>query len=280
MSQTISQETLRKLQITELNILNEFDKVCKKLDIDYSLSSGTLIGAVRHSGFIPWDDDVDVAMLREDYDKFVEEGQALLPENLFIQTYETDKKYPFTWAKVRDLSTVLIENSTQAIKMKNGAFIDVFPIDRISSNRVYRWIDNQLLVFILAIKYSYTVEWIKNSRSRLRKIVRTLLFPLSKIIGTQKLSRLETFIRNKNNKESNEFTYGTAGYDTPPNQLTDAMLMPVSIFYFHENIMFENREFRAIKNRDEYLTITYGEYMKLPPNEKRKPHHNIIELKI
>lgn len=271
---------MRKLQITELNILNEFDKVCKKLDIDYSLSSGTLIGAVRHSGFIPWDDDVDVAMLREDYDKFVEEGQALLPENLFIQTYETDKKYPFTWAKVRDLSTVLIENSTQAIKMKNGAFIDVFPIDRISSNRVYRWIDNQLLVFILAIKYSYTVEWIKNSRSRLRKIVRTLLFPLSKIIGTQKLSRLETFIRNKNNKESNEFTYGTAGYDTPPNQLTDAMLMPVSIFYFHENIMFENREFRAIKNRDEYLTITYGEYMKLPPNEKRKPHHNIIELKI
>lgn len=89
----INPKILRKLKDTELKILIEFDRVCKQLGINYTLSSGTLLGAVRHKGFIPWDDDIDVAMLRDDYNKFITEGQQLLPKHFFIQTYETDKWY-------------------------------------------------------------------------------------------------------------------------------------------------------------------------------------------
>jgi len=274
----INQQTLQKLKDTELRILIEFDKVSRQLGINYTLSSGTLLGAVRHKGFIPWDDDIDVAMLREDYNKFISEGQQLLPEHIFIQTYETDKKYPLNFAKIRDTSTVLIEYSTQNLHMKNGVYIDIFPIDRVSSNKMIRWMDNQILSLILAIKYSSTVEWAKKSSSRFRSIMHVILLPLARLIGTQNLNRWETFIRVKNNKGKNKFTYGDR-FLLPLNRLKDIMLMPIDVFYFYEDILFENRKFKAIKDWHTYLTVIYGDYMKLPPRDKRISLHDFIELK-
>ena len=87
----LNEEILHKLQRKQLEILLEFDRVCNEMGLNYSISSGTLLGAIRHKGFIPWDDDVDVVMLREDYEKFLEEGKRYLPKNYFIQTYEMTK---------------------------------------------------------------------------------------------------------------------------------------------------------------------------------------------
>ena len=182
----ISPEILQKLKDKEFKNLLEFDRVCKQLGINYTLSSGTLLGAVRHGGFIPWDDDIDVAMLREDYNKFIAEGQQLLPEHLFIQTYETDKNYPLNFSKIRDVSTVLIEYCTRNLQMKNGAYIDIFPIDKVSSNSIVRWFDNMLLSLISAIKFSCTIEFAEKSSSRFRGMIRRILFPLARIIGTQR----------------------------------------------------------------------------------------------
>ena len=275
----ISSETLQKLKYTELNILIEFDRVCKKLGINYTLAAGTLLGAVRHQGFIPWDDDIDVEMLREDYDKLIAEGQPLLPDHLFIQTYETDKKYPFSFAKIRDTSTVLLEDNTQSLQMKNGVFIDVFPIDRVSSNKIIRWMDHLLLTLISIIKCSCTIEWAKKSRSRFRRTIRMLLFPLARLISTYRLNRIETFIRVKNNKGRNKYTFGSNYHSLPPFRLKDTMLVPIDIYCNTENIVFENREFKAIKDRHTYLTVKYGNYMQLPPEEERTPHHAFVELK-
>ncbi|OQB30071.1 MAG: LicD family protein [Bacteroidetes bacterium ADurb.Bin174] len=274
----ISTELLQKVKEEELKILVEFDKVCKQLGVKYSLSSGTLIGAVRHKGFIPWDDDIDVAMLREDYNKFISKAQQLMPKHLFIQTYETDKEYPFNFAKIVNISAVLIQRCTKALQIKKGVVIDVFPIDRVPSNRIVRLMDNYALALILAIKNSYTFERAKISSSLFVRIIRIMLWPLARLISTQKLNKLETSIRVKNNIGKNKFTYADR-FSLSRHRFNDKMLMPVNIFNDYENIMFENWEFQTIKNWHTYLTIMYGNYMELPPIDKRIFPHDIIDLK-
>ena len=274
----ISTKLLQKVKEEELKILFEFDKVCKQLGVDYSLSSGTLLGAVRHKGFIPWDDDIDVAMLRADYNKFLSEAPQVMPKHLFIQTYETDKEYPLNFAKIINTHTVLIQRGTKALQIKQGVFIDVFPIDRVSSKRIVRLMENYALALILAIKNSYTFEKTQMSTSFFVRILRTMLWPLARLISTQKLNKLETFIRVKNNIEKNKFTYADR-FSLSRHRFNDKMLMPVNIFNDYENIMFENWEFQTIKNWHTYLTIMYGNYMELPPIDKRIFPHDIIDLK-
>ncbi|RIX45867.1 LicD family protein [Paenibacillus nanensis] len=274
---SISETNLRTLKAKELGILIEFDKLCKLLEINYSLSSGTLLGAVRHGGFIPWDDDLDVLMNRADYNRLINEGQKYLPSHLFIQTYETDKKYPLNFGKIRDTSTMLKEYSTQSIDMVTGVYIDIFPIDKISSSKFIRVIDNYLISLILSLKYSSTIEWITRSNSFTGKMLKTLLFPIAKLIGTQSLNKLETLIRTKNNTDDNNLTYGDR-YTLPAHRLKDSMTMDINLFNDFEEIVFENRMFKTIKKKEEYLKIIYGDYMQLPPEEKRVFRHDFIEI--
>lgn len=120
---------LRKQQLRMLEILLYIDKVCKENDIKYWLSSGTLLGAVRHGGFIPWDDDLDIEMLREDYEEFIK----VFPNNedFVLQTHKTDKNYFRTFAKVRDLHSKISEFELDKYYKYRGLYVDVFSIERI-----------------------------------------------------------------------------------------------------------------------------------------------------
>lgn len=275
---TVSPEKLEKMRKTQLNILIEFHRVCEELGVNYTLSSGTLLGAVRHGGFIPWDDDIDVSMLREDYDRFVAEGQRLLPEHLFIQTHETDKNHLNGFGKIRDTSTILKELSTQHFDMKHGVYIDIFPIDRVSSNKIIRRLDNLFLAIIKIIKHSYHQEWISNTQNKVKRIVKKIITPLlRKCLSINRLNRIETYIRTKNNKEKNRYTYADR-YMLRPTRLKDSMLMPIEMFFDYCDIEFEGYTFRAIKDWDAYLRIIYGDYMKQPPEHERIPKHKFVEL--
>ena len=118
---------LRKAQIREVEILIEIDRICRKHDIKYWINFGTLLGAVRHKGFIPWDDDLDICMLSKDYKKFLEIASDELPEWLFIQNKSTDPSYRRSICKVRDLNSFFVEQYDDfSAPYKKGIFIDIF----------------------------------------------------------------------------------------------------------------------------------------------------------
>ena len=122
---------MNELQKCQLEILKEFIRICKDNNLQYYLVGGTCLGAVRHKGFIPWDDDIDVAMPRDDYDKFIT-LQDQMKKPYFIQTYKSDKNYIYNFAKVRDSSTTFVENFFACSQMNHGVWIDVFPLDGMS----------------------------------------------------------------------------------------------------------------------------------------------------
>lgn len=133
----LTDEEMLRLKACEVSMLKEFIEICEKLGLRYYALYGTLLGAVRHQGFIPWDDDIDVGMMREDYEVFVREGQKYLSEHLFLQTYESDPEYISGYAKIRDNNTTFIETSVKSRKMNHGIFIDIFPLDSFSDKNLY-----------------------------------------------------------------------------------------------------------------------------------------------
>lgn len=271
-------EQLRELQLAQVDILKEIHRVCEKLGIKYTLSCGTALGAVRHNGFIPWDDDIDIAMIREDYNRFIKYAKQELESNYFIQTYETDPQYTLEFAKVRNSLTTMIEGQTQSLKINKGVYIDIFPIDRASKYKHIRRIDNFLLSVINIIKFSCTKEYCEKSSNRFVRKIRKAILPVSKMIGTQKLCYIETKLMSRHNKSNSNITFGESIQGVPAHRIKDDKLINISIFEETIKCKFEKEEFYIVKEYDEYLSTLYGDYMKLPPKEKQVPHHNIVKL--
>ena len=119
-------ETIKKI---ELDMLCAFIEICNRLSIRYYLLGGTMLGAVRHHGFIPWDDDIDVGIFRDDYELFISKAQSYLPNYYFLQNIYTDPECMINFTKIRDSRTTFIETSTKSKKMNHGVYIDIFPLD-------------------------------------------------------------------------------------------------------------------------------------------------------
>ena len=120
---------MNDLQITELNLLKCFLDICDTLEIKYFLVCGSALGAVKYGGFIPWDDDLDVGMYRRDSERFLENAPPMLPDNVFLQSYESDNAYPQIFAKLRNSDTTYIEKTVAKLDMNHGVYIDIFPLD-------------------------------------------------------------------------------------------------------------------------------------------------------
>ena len=134
----MDKDVLRKVQLLQLKIAKEIKRICDKNNIDYILDSGTLLGAVRHKGFIPWDDDMDIAMTREEYNRFIDVAKIELGEEYFLQTWDTDNNYPMPFAKVRLNDTRYIENVFENANMHQGIYVDIFPYDVWPQKNIYR----------------------------------------------------------------------------------------------------------------------------------------------
>lgn len=264
----------RKLQIDLLNIMIEIDRVCRILDIKYTLSGGSLLGAVRHKGFIPWDDDMDVAMTRENYNKFLKFAPGKLKNNYFLQTYETDPNSPCNFAKVLNTDIPAIEKDKLHLNIKRGIFVDIFPVDKTFNSYWKRFIHICLIRLIKTTKYSCDLTHIlNNSETKFKKVIKLLIFPIAFLLGNYKLNCIETYIRNLANKTDNKLTFADQDqsiFGFKNNEIE------WEVFSEYKYLLFEGYKFMSISNCNIYLTKLYGKYMELPPMQERKPHHGLL----
>lgn len=246
---------LRKLQHRMLEMLEYFDSFCKENNVKYWLSSGSCLGAIRHGGFIPWDDDMDIEMLREDYEKFIALRKEFNNDNFVIQDYNSDREYITPFAKIRDLRSEIkeVHNRDNYFKYK-GVFIDVFIREKGSF-----W---TMRVSHIAQYLSYQLTNIRCkpirrfTKSFLYLIMQKLLFPI--LTSFNKM-----FIHNT----TLCFGLGYGFY----KQIESAGLFPL------KKVEFEGRQFPVPGNYDDYLHRLYGDYMKLPERtEDFKKHFKSI----
>ena len=266
-------DDFRKMQLLELEMLVELDRVCRKHDIKYVITCGTVLGAIRHKGFIPWDDDIDVAMLREEYDKFKLVIDDLDSSICFFQDHDTDKEYRWGYGKLRRTGTTYIRPGQEKMKFKTGVFIDILPRDDIPLTVPGQMINDFYCFFLRKVLWS---EIGKDDSSNPFPI-RAIYHLLSKISPDWVFKRTKKMSdRSKNTTKNLVRTYLLPSgrkeislYSDERNRLSQRYGVPKSWLLDRIEVEFEGYRFFATKYYDEYLKSRYGNYMELPPIEKR-----------
>lgn len=250
----------------ELEIMDLVHKICQKYDIRYSLFYGTLLGAVRHGGFIPWDDDIDIAMPRAEFDRFIEIWNQEQPQGYILQRYETEEDYISTHAKIRKDHTAFIENEGEKQrKFHKGLFIDIFPLDHVAPS--YLGQKCQFIAGMLNLLYS---RGYKSGRKGLFNIVETVLLATNKKNYKKRFLKTAKMIRHWNDHEETDFLSPVALNDLYRHY-------PSTFFDDLQMVPFEDRHYYVTKEYDQVLTIRYGNYLELPPVEERVwTHHPLI----
>ncbi len=259
-----SENYLRKLHNEELTILKYVTHVCDLLNINYILYAGTLLGAVRHKGFIPWDDDIDIAMPREDYEIFLSKAPKLLPEHLFVQHYTTDA-INIPYIKVRNKNTLFLEADNKSQHICHGIFIDVFPFDRINNNKVRYRVELFKLKLFTKISSCYYQDYINSICTSYKKVIAKFIhYSICKLIPLTSLMRFEDNRRKRRNSKSEDY-YMIHAFD-------DKGLISYNDFFARSKYEFEECIFWGSLNYDLHLKKMYGDYMIVPPKEKQITH--------
>ena len=254
---------MNQLQKKELELLKSFIEVCDKLNLKYFLVCGTALGAVKYNGFIPWDDDMDVGLYREDYNRFVKEAQKLLPQNVFLQTYETDLRYPYIFAKLRLSDTTYIEKSVAKIDMNHGVYIDVFPLDGYPlDEKEQQMLEKKKLHYKRMVSCVYDVKRslkgnvaVKLMRfARIDKKTAKYLRKYEELISAYPVKNSEYICNHGNWQGQREYA--------KKDQYGDGVVMT-----------FEGLNVRVPEKYDEYLTQKYGDWRADLPADEQVGHH-------
>jgi lipopolysaccharide cholinephosphotransferase len=255
--------TLRKLQMTELEMLKEVDRICRKYDIKYSLDGGTLLGAIRHNGFIPWDDDADVVMLRPEYIRFYKACKKELDKDkFFLQDFRTDLDYRWGYSKMRRNGTVFLREGQEHGKWNQSVFIDIFVYDQVPDSKILRRI--HLLICFCIRKGLYAEVGRKSASNGLFRKLYQLLYIIPRDRWVRQLEKMAEITSRKRTELVRHMTY--------PYRKECRYGLPRECFDEYIDKEFEGFKFKIFKNYDLYLTRLYGDYMILPPVEKRKVH--------
>lgn len=251
------------LKRKELDMLKLFISICDDNNLLYFAVGGTCLGAIRHKGFIPWDDDIDVALPRPDYDKFIKIAQGLMPKNYFLQTHNTDKDYRNDFAKIRDSSTTFIESSATKLKINHGVAIDIFPIDGTPADK--KEIDS-LRKHKTRVKRYVAKDLVLANRPLSKKVICKVASLLCHFSTSKMLNKLENRYR--------QFHYETSDIVIcHGGAWGDKERCPKAQYGKGVFVDFEGIKVRVPEKYDEYLTQKYGDYMTPPPESQRKPHH-------
>lgn len=256
-------DTLRKLQLTELEILEVIDRICKKYDIKYSLYAGTLLGAVRHKGFIPWDDDLDICMSRDQYNRFLKVWIQDSPKGFLLQNKDNTPTFTQSFSKIRKDDTTFFQDGEIAGNYHMGIFVDVFPIDRMPNGKLKRY------AFVWrCMKYQlFCREFVPTQNGRFAKVASDIILKTTtQKFRSKKRQRLLNRITKYNSEKSNNTVAieikRTFSTPLPPDLMDDYVILE-----------YEGKGFPCVKKWNEYLRIKFGDYMQYPPVEEQTWAH-------
>lgn len=259
---------MRKAELNEVqdmvyNIFVEFDRVCRKFDIKYSMEGGTLLGAVKYGDFVPWDDDIDVIMVRKEYERFLRVAPAELGCDYFLQSYNNVSEFPLNYAKLCYKGAEIRDYDYSYLKkMNHGIFVDIFPIDNVKGEK-WRMHCSQVGVLTSARKTKLKVNIGK------LPIHKRFIYNILSCLPMKVLTGMLNNICTKYNQKETGFRYEICN--------SNRKFLPLKSEIYDEfvELTFRGKKFWAVKQYDEFLRSRFGDdYMEeLPPEEKRKPSH-------
>ena len=262
---------ISEIQQMELGIMKYIHEVCQKIGVKYFLAYGSLIGAVRHKGFIPWDDDMDICMLREDYEKLQDYMIAHPDERYELMSYKNNVNYVYPFMKVQDNHTYLVEEDVR-IDSNMGIYVDIFPVDGYEDDQAFK--DKMTKIIKKRQLSCYTFKGITNTKSLLNSLIRYISVIIFYFTNTNKYIRgIDELAKSRKVDD----------YELVDYLIYKDMNKPVWKREWLEQAItgaFEGKEFMIPKNYHEILTSDYGDYMQLPPVDQRVSHHDFKLWKI
>ena len=260
------EQKIEQVWKVEQEILDVIHSVCTEHGLRYSLAYGTLIGAVRHGGFIPWDDDIDLVMPREDYEKLLSIWNDAAPEGYILQNIRTNPDYTNTFSKIRKNHTTFLQDDAEREKeYHKGVFVDIFPGDRVAPGKLPR----MMQYVACAINLLYTRGYSSGSAGVIGMVERILL-AMPKGVRPAMRNATEKFIRRWNGREELQWFF-------PSTIVAARKYHAATLFEEQKQIQYCGKQYWCVADYDAFLRVEYGDYMQLPPEEERVwKHHPIL----
>ena len=262
----------RKLQLIQVSIVEDIDRICQENDLTYYMIAGTLLGAVRHKGFIPWDDDMDLVMYRDDYNKLIGIIQRDYADKYFAQTFYTDKEYTRYVLKIRLNGTRHVESAYERSSVNQGIYIDIFPLDHVKKPGGFGLSLRGKLVRLLFAYKSLRFDALPDRSPKKVKLAKATRWT-TYLLPNRLVNRLFDYVCGKDNKKNCAYTTNFASHYRWQKQLFKNEVYGVGC-----PLEFEGRLFNAPTEYETVLRQLYGDdYMAIPPKEKQITHE-IVEL--
>ena len=250
---------LKHLQNIQLMILKDIIDLCEKNNIDYFAIGGTALGSVRHKGFIPWDDDIDIGMLRSDYDKFLKICKTQLNDNYYVLNDQTEKNFFLPFTKICLKDTIYEEWWIKQVNIEEGIFVDIFVFENTPNNKIRRFIYKWWAIFLNTMVILSTVKY-ENPNKR-NEFIQHIIYYILQILPLSPSKQY--FKKYKNSNVKHDYVF----YPYVPFFIKKSDIEPL------KKLQFEKIKLNVINNVDAMLYDFYGDdYMKLPPEEKRYNH--------
>lgn len=266
---------IRRLQLTELEILKKVITLCEKEDIKYYLLGGTFLGAIRHKGFIPWDDDIDIGMPRPDYDRFFDIAPKELEDNLEYKNYWKGNETTVYFSRVENRDVQIVDRSAIKHRIRN-AWIDIFPLDGMPNSMLARKLHQVHLLYRRALLQFSQFSVIVNQDLPNRPLHEKLLidfgnsFNLEKLLNKDKCMHKLDFLLRRYPYDRSKYVVNFMG------AYKFKEMFPKGIYESTRKYQFETEELVAPEQYDTVLKQLYGDYMTLPPEQQRNKHHSIV----